>query len=75
MSPGVRLGVVTSFDDARGLGTVRDDAGGGDLPFHCTEIADGTRTIAAGERVAYVVAAARLGRSEARSLQRLEPAG
>jgi cold shock CspA family protein len=71
----IRLGEVTAFDDARGLGTVRDDEGREELAFHCTEIAGGTRTIAIGTRVAFEVVPARLGRREARSLQPLAGAG
>jgi cold shock CspA family protein len=61
-------GTVASFDDPRGLGTVRVDDGDGELPFHCTAIADGTRTIAVGARVRFRVVAGRLGRWEADQL-------
>lgn len=45
-------GVVLEFDRAVGLGTIRaDDATL--WPFHCIEIADGTRDIAAGTRVRF----------------------
>ena len=37
-------------------------------PFHCTEIADGTRTIAVGTRVEFELLA-RLGRWEAGSIR------
>ena len=57
-------GTVVEFDDPRGLGIVRTDAGV-EYPFHCTGIADGTRTIAAGSAVRWRVAAGRLGRWEA----------
>lgn len=57
-------GVVESFDDTRGLGEVRTDDGEV-LPFHCTAIADGSRTIAAGTPVRCRVVAGRLGRWEA----------
>lgn len=57
-------GVVESFDDTRGLGEVRTDDGEV-LPFHCTAIADGSRTIAAGTPVRCTVVAGRLGRWEA----------
>lgn len=40
-----RRGVVAAFDGAAGLGTIVADADGVRLPFHCVEIADGTRTI------------------------------
>lgn len=62
-----RTGTVTAFDAERGLGTVADD-GGGELPFHCTAIADGTRRIEVGTRVVFTTAAGHLGRTEARGL-------
>jgi cold shock CspA family protein len=69
--PGVPLGpgrgVVESFDDPRGLGVVRSDLGV-DYPFHCTAVADGTRTIEAGTPVAFRVAPGRSGRWEATDL-------
>ncbi len=67
----VRLGVVTAFDEQRGLGSVADDAGGR-WAFHCTQIADGTRTIAPGTRVAFLEAAGHLGRMEAVGLTKLD---
>ena len=60
-------GVVESFDDPRGLGEVRTDDGHV-LGFHCTAIADGSRTIAAGTPVRCTVVAGRLGRWEAADL-------
>ena len=63
----IGLGTVTAFDVGRGLGTVTDGAGG-EWPFHCTAIADGSRTIAVGARVAFEVVAGHLGRYEARDL-------
>jgi cold shock CspA family protein len=64
---GVVTGVVAAFDAERGLGTVAAD-GGGDLPFHCTAVADGSRTIEVGTRVAFRPAPGHLGRIEAREL-------
>jgi cold shock CspA family protein len=61
---GTGTGVVVDFDDARGLGTVRADDGR-ELPFHCTQIAGGTRTIAVGTRVRFSVVAGLPGRWEA----------
>jgi CspA family cold shock protein len=59
-------GTVTAFDEARGLGEVtRDD--GATYPFHCVEIADGTRTIDVGTAVVFEVVA-KLGRYEAAHL-------
>ena len=60
-------GVVTEFDDPRGLGTV--EAGGVRYPFHCTAIADGSRTIAVGTEVTFVVAPGLMGRWEARAVE------
>jgi cold shock protein len=57
-------GAVAAFDEPRGLGEIRSDDGD-DVPFHCTAIADGTRTIAVGRRVRYQVVPGRLGRWEA----------
>ena len=63
-----RTGTVTSFDDARGLGQVAGDDGEV-LPFHCTAIADDTRTIEAGTTVTFAVRPGPMGRWEASSLQ------
>jgi cold shock CspA family protein len=57
-------GVVVAFDDHKGFGTVRGDDGE-ELFFHCTQIADGTRTIAVGARVRYDVVAGHQGKWEA----------
>jgi cold shock CspA family protein len=66
--PGERAqGKVSSFDEDRGLGTVVTDDGR-PLLFHCAAIADGTRTIEVGTRVAFSVVAGHLGRWEASGL-------
>lgn len=70
MPGALRVGVVTEFDERRGLGTVAGDAGG-TWPFHCTAITDGTRTIDAGARVAFCVVAGHLGRMEATRITKL----
>jgi len=57
-------GTVTEFDDAAGLGTITADDGTAYL-FHCTAIADGTRTIAAGTAVDFETKPARNGTYEA----------
>jgi cold shock CspA family protein len=62
------VGVVSGFDDERGLGTVRADDGA-EYPFHCTAIADGTRTVPAGARVTFDVVTGPLGRMEAAALR------
>jgi cold shock CspA family protein len=61
---GPDTGVVADFDEPRGLGTITTSRGA-TLPFHCTAIADGTRTIPVGERVRFEVVAGPLGRWEA----------
>src|SRR5690606_17599231 len=45
-------GVVTVFDRASGTGTVLAEDGT-EYPFHCIEVADGTRTIEEGTRVTF----------------------
>ncbi len=65
-----RAGVVTAFDEPRGLGVVRADDGS-TYPFHCTSLADGTRDVALGARVVFVVAAGHGGRYEARAVATL----
>ena len=62
-------GVVAAFDDHAGVGTVTADDGV-DYFFHCTQIADGSRTIATGTEVSFEVAPGRLGRWEAVHLAR-----
>jgi cold shock CspA family protein len=49
-------GLITAFDAARGTGAVTADDGTV-YPFHCIEIADGTRTIDAGTRVEFALLA------------------
>ncbi|MGQ0617060.1 MAG: cold-shock protein [Acidimicrobiia bacterium] len=53
-----------AFDDDAGYGTVRSDAGA-EYFFHCTALADGTRTTEVGTAVTFSVVAGRLGRWEA----------
>jgi CspA family cold shock protein len=55
---------VTAFDDGVGLGTVTASDGTA-YPFHCTQIADGSRTIAVGTAVEFEVVPWHLGRYEA----------
>ncbi|HUF33146.1 MAG TPA: cold shock domain-containing protein [Acidimicrobiales bacterium] len=63
-----RHGVVSTFDEHRGYGTVRTDDGR-DLFFHCTAIADGSRTIEEAVAVSFHVVAGRLGRWEATAIE------
>ena len=62
-----RHGVVTAFDDPKGLGTITDENGQTHL-FHCTQIADGTRTIAVGQAVRFELLP-KLGRYEATAVE------
>jgi cold shock protein len=63
-------GVVEQFDERRGLGTIVADDGH-QLPFHCTAIADGSRTVEAGRRVQFRVVAGLSGRWEATRIEKL----
>jgi cold shock CspA family protein len=61
-------GKVSAFDERRGLGEITaDDATV--YPFHCTVIADGTRTIEVGATVTFEVVPGRLGRWEAAAIK------
>jgi cold shock CspA family protein len=62
-------GVIETFDDAAGLGVVRG-ADGRAYPFHCTQLADGTRTVPEGVDVIIQVRAGHLGRWEATAIER-----
>lgn len=68
---GVRSGRVAAFDEAVGLGVVGD--GVGDYPFHCTQIAGGSRTIGVGTEVTFTVVAGRRGRWEAAAVTPVSP--
>ena len=57
-------GRVVEFDDDKGYGFVEGDDGRR-LFFHCTAIADGSRTIPSGTAVDYEVTAGHMGRWEA----------
>jgi cold shock CspA family protein len=61
-------GEVRAFSERRGLGEIAaDDATV--YPFHCTRIADGTRTIAVGTRVEFTIMPGPLGRWEAAAIR------
>ncbi len=70
-APGI--GVVSEFDERRGLGAVLADDGVR-YPFHCTALVDGTRNVAVGTRVVFSVVAAHGGRYEAHAVTTV-PAG
>jgi len=62
-------GSVNMFDDAKGYGTVCSDAGS-EFFFHCTSIADGSRTIDVGALIEFDLVPGHLGRYEASRLRR-----
>jgi cold shock CspA family protein len=57
-----QTGTVIWFDQARGLGEIQ--AGEIRVPFHCIEIADGSRAIESGTNVRFQIRP-KLGRHEA----------
>lgn len=63
-------GTVVSFDEHRGLGEVESSTGER-YPFHCTAIADGTRTIPVGVTVEFSLVPGPVGRFEAGALRAL----
>ena len=63
-----RRGTVDTFDDDAGLGAIIAEGDGRRYPFHCIEIADGTRTIDAGTDVRFDVIA-KFGRWEAANIR------
>jgi cold shock CspA family protein len=63
-------GTVTAFDEHRGLGEITG-ADGVVHAFHCTVIADGTRTIAVGTAVEFEVRPGLLGRWEATAVTKV----
>ncbi|MGH9125711.1 MAG: cold shock domain-containing protein [Acidimicrobiales bacterium] len=67
MAPLTR-GVITAFDAEAGLGSVRAD-GGQLYPFHCTQIADGSRQIDEAAKVEFEVVAGHGGQWEAAALR------
>ena len=63
------IGTVIEFSEPRGIGVV--EAGGVRYAFHCTQIADGSRTIRVGAPVEFDVVPGRLGDWEAASIVKL----
>lgn len=62
-----RQGVVAAFDEQSGLGVVATDDGV-QHPFHCIEIADGSRAIDIGTEVSFDLLA-KFGRWEAANIR------
>jgi len=69
-SRATRRGRVTAFDVHVGLGEILADDGT-ELPFHCTAITDGSRTIPVGVEVVFLVVPGPVGRLEATSVTAL----
>jgi len=64
----MRTGVVAEFDDEKGFGSVEAEDGER-LFFHCTAIADGTRTIAPDTPVRFRLVIGPLGALEASAIK------
>ena len=69
---GTVRGRVETFDDPEGYGTVTSSDPEGTWFFHCTAIADGTRTIAPDTAVKFKLRPGPLGALEATAIK---PAG
>lgn len=65
----VQSGTVVAFDKAVGLGEVATDDGTR-FPFHCIEIADGSRDILVGQAVQFTLLG-KLGRFEAAGISKV----
>ena len=63
-------GTVADFDEARGIGHVQPEDGTVALSFHCTQLADASRTILPGTLVTYEVRVGLPGRWEAGAVTR-----
>lgn len=62
--PGPITGVVASWEDPEGVGTIRTDSGAL-VDLQCTNLADGTRTTTVGTRVSALVVPGHHGRWQA----------
>lgn len=60
-------GRVVAFDEHVGLGELEADDGRR-YPFHCTRIADGTRTVPVGAEVTFEIVPGHLGHWEASAI-------
>ena len=66
----IARGAIAEFDEHKGVGTV-EDYDSRRLFFHCTAIADGSRSIVVGTTVVFQVAAGHGGHWEATSITKL----
>ena len=67
----MEYGVIERFDDHRGGGWLRTDAGE-TFYFHCVTIADGSRSIEVGTRAEGIRHVGHLGRDEVVEVRTLE---
>ena len=67
----VYSGRIATFDDHVGRGEI-EARGGMRFPFHCTSLADGTRTIAADAAVKFRLVPGPLGALEATAVKRAD---
>lgn len=63
-------GTVVEWDESAGIGTVAAGDQGDRYFFHCTQIADGTRTTEVGQTVSFAIRPGHLGRYEAYDLRK-----
>jgi cold shock CspA family protein len=63
-------GSIRAFDSHAGVGEIEDDEGRA-LPFHCTALTDGSRSISVGADVEFEVAPSHRGRWEAARVSRV----
>ncbi len=63
----VRRGVVASFDEQAGLGSISE--GDEEWFFHCSAISDGSRKISVGVEVVFAITPGHMGRLEAREIR------
>jgi hypothetical protein len=61
-------GRVVAFDERRGLGVI-ESGDGTRFGFHCTRIADGSRTIGVNASVVFVAVPGQLGQWEAAAIK------
>lgn len=66
---GISQGKVTSFDEHVGLGVI--ECNNEQIPFHCINIADGSRSIEIGTQVTFEKYDHPRGREEARNISKL----
>ncbi len=63
-------GTIAEFSEPRGIGLVAVD--GARYPFHCTQIADGTRTVRVGAAVEFEIVPGRRGDWEAAHIVKVD---